>query len=479
MSLSSFYFPFFLTAVLILLLLVQLAGKILRCEFARAQILALLSASYVFIGIAGAQCCAVIFLVTILTYFCAVRISAGKDSKVWTVISITFLLLALAYFKYMNFFIGTLGSLFGRNFPLLNVFLPTGISFYIFTAIAYTVDVYKKEIPAEHNFIDFALFISFFPKIISGPIVRSEDFLPQVKKYGGISSENLKTGIQIFVFGLFKKIVLADHLAVFVDDVFQSPPAFSSFTVILAVFSYSLQIYFDFSGYSDMAVGASKILGFEVKPNFNLPYLASSPSDFWRRWHISLSSWFRDYLYFPLGGSRRGIFRTNLNLVFVMMISGLWHGAGRTFVLWGLLHGIFSCAGRLLTGVARKIPCGRIAAKRILHSIGILATFFTVSVLWIFFRAEDFSKAFVILKICFVHENGVSQPYTWSFFAAAILLAAGIAAKIKSGKDGAVNGYYPLVDLSRVGGLSVFLLFCGLTIVLGYYGDTAFIYGKF
>jgi alginate O-acetyltransferase complex protein AlgI len=271
--------------------------------------------------------------------------------------------------------------------------------------------------------------------------------------------------------------VLADHLGVFVDDVFRAPTAFNTGTVILAAVSYSLQIYFDFSGYSDMAIGVSKILGFDFKPNFNLPYFAQNVSEFWKRWHISLSSWFQDYLYIPLGGSRKGTVRTYINLMLVMLISGLWHGAGWTFIAWGALHGIASCVNKAVGKTLKNLGA----------FVNVIITFVVVTFFWVVFRASSFTNAVQIWSGMVTPHAGISQPYTWSFFAIACLIVESVVAWIHSknirsvDKAGnlVVNGFYPILNLSKFWAQVIFITFCGITIIMGYYGNTAFIYGAF
>lgn len=381
------------------------------------------------------------------------------------------LLAFLGYFKYTNFFIGNVAKLLGVEYDGLRIILPLGISFFTFSALSYIFDVLKGRCRAETNLLDFSLYMVFFPKIMAGPIVRWTDFKPQIEAYRGLKLDAFHDGIQIFVFGLFKKIVLADHLGVFVDDVFFAPTAYDTGTVILAAVSYSMQIYFDFSGYSDMAAGIAKVFGFDFKANFNLPYIAAGFSDFWRRWHISLSEWFRDYVYFPLGGSRKGEKRTYLNLLLVMLASGIWHGAGWTFLLWGLLHGIASCLERL---VKRK-------GIQIHAALETVSTFVFVTLLWTVFRAESIENMLRLWKSMFSIHGGISQPYAWSFFAVACLIAATLYAGKRSRENGKgrVEGYYPVLDLSKIGPMVLFFTFCGLTVILGYFGNTAFIYGRF
>lgn len=337
------------------------------------------------------------------------------------------------------------------------------------------IDIYRGRYDAEKNILNFALFISFFPKITAGPIVRGDEFLPQVKKYQGIKSQNFQDGIQIFVIGLFKKIVLSDRLGVFVDDVFFAPTAYNTLTVLLAMVSYSLQIYFDFSGYSDMAIGISKILGFEFKPNFNLPYISENPSEFWKRWHISLSSWFQDYLYIPLGGSKKGSVRTYVNLMLVMLVSGLWHGAGWTFVAWGFLHGLLSCVHKKWRGVRK----GKRYRGTFAKTCRIILMFINVSLLWVVFRATDFENAMAVFKNMFTVHTGISQPYTWSFFAIGVLVVATIIAFVKQRSQKEIKGFYLILNLRKFWSLVIFFTFVGLTIMMGYFGNNAFIYGKF
>ena len=470
MTLNSFHFVVYFAAFVVVLSILQLVRR--KYEVVgKAQLILLLLFSYFFIYKSSWKFC-----VSVLAYTCFVYVVGlfAKKNKVVLATGIIASILMLGYFKYTNFFISEFGRIIGAGTVTLNIILPLGISFYTFSGLAYLIDIYRETYPAEKNFLNVALYISFFAKITAGPIVRGKDFFPQVKKYRGVELSAFAVGIQIFVFGLFKKIVLADHLGVFVDDVFFAPTAYNTATVILAVISYSLQIYFDFSGYSDMAIGVAKIVGFDFKPNFNLPYIAKGMSDFWKRWHISLSSWFQDYLYIPLGGSRKGELRTYLNLIIVMAVSGLWHGAGITFIVWGALHGIGSCISRVITKSGKAVGKG-IAVLRT------VATYIVVALLWVVFRASDFTNAWNVWKGMFTIHDGIFQPYTWSFFAMACLLASTIMAVVNAKKSGEkyVNGYYPILDLSKTIPLAIFFTFCGLTILLGYFGNTAFIYGRF
>ena len=413
-----------------------------------------------------------------------------------TVFTVAALLAVLGVFKYLNFFMSTAFTLAGKTWTELNIILPLGISFYIFSAIGYVLDVSWGNLHAEHSLLDMALFLAFFPKQVCGPIVNARDFLPQLKEDRRITLKGLEAGVQIFVFGLFKKIVLADRLAVFVDGVFDAPAAYGTATIWLAVFSYFLQLYFDFSGYSDMAVGMSKIFGYDIARNFNLPFIARNIAEFWDRWHISLSSWLNEYLFNPFAMKcRRAMAKwprekrrkyknlpTYAALLLTFLLSGLWHGAGFTFLVWGLLHGIWSvlhdfCAEQ--TKKRRKGGLHRTTAPVVV--LQVLANYFVLNLIQVFFRAESLAQAGYIFKRMFSVQVGVEQPYMWSFVAAAVLLAATLTACRRAKKLGLqeVEGYYPLVDLNTVCGLTVLFVACGMTILFAYFGETYFIYGKF
>ena len=438
----------------------------------------LLAASYVFAGWADVRFALVLALLTVVTWFC------GKDGKRGK-LGILAALLALAYFKYTGFFLDSFSRLLGRaDFPTLEILLPLGISFYTFSAISYLVDISRgKTVPRPLP--DVAMYLSFFPKLTSGPIQRSDDFFRQIDLPRQVGWNSFSRGVQIFCFGLFKKLVLADRLSVFVNQVYAAPKAFDSLTVLLAILAYSLQIYFDFSGYSDMAIGAAEVLDIHLPRNFNLPYLSHNVTEFWKRWHITLSSWLQDYLYIPLGGNRKGTARMYRNLILTMVLGGIWHGASWNYVVWGLLHGIALAVHKLwasATGSPRK-PHGVLS-----NALCILATFFYTSLCWVFFRAESLSQALAILRQLISFRSGLRQPYVWFFFAAAVLCVCTVAAYYKTGKrelpgnrqnQSPVNGYYPIVHLTSFWGLTLFFVFCGLILGLAYTGGSPFIYGAY
>ncbi len=437
----------------------------------------LLIASYVFYGWWDWRFCFLMLLLTAIAYITA-KLLDGKYRKLFIAIGVVVPLVVLGIFKYMNFFLDSFRTVFGiENLNSLNIILPVGISFYTFQSLSYTVDVYRGKIKAA-NFLDVALYVSFFPQLVAGPIVKAQDFLPQLKEDRTVTLKGLETGIQIFVMGMFKKIVLADQLSVFVDDVFNAPAAFSSLTVILAVIAYALQIYFDFSGYSDMAIGTAKCLGYDIQRNFNLPYISKNPTEFWKRWHISLSTWLQEYLYIPLGGNRKGKVRTYINLMLTMLIGGLWHGANWTFVVWGALHGIGLCI--------HKIYLRKWSAKvRIPVVLSVIMNNIFVCICWVFFRAATFDTAMEILRKVFVWSSGIQQIYMWLIFALAVKLIYILWCARKSKKTPVldskfpVNAFYFHHDLNTVWGLLLFFLEIMAIIGLAYTAASPFIYFQF
>lgn len=325
----------------------------------------------------------------------------------------------LAVFKYANFFIVSADALIspaGLHVNPLNILLPLGISFFVFEAMSYCIDIYRGTLAPYTSWRQFGLFIFFFPRMIAGPIIRPADFLPQLQRPIRITLSNFCIGGQMFLMGLTKKLVIADRLSVFVDAVFAQPAHFSGWSIWQAVIAYSIQIFCDFSGYSDMALGLAKIMGFDLPVNFRMPYIAVNLTDFWRRWHISLSSWLRDYLYIPLGGNRRGVSRTYLNLLITMALGGLWHGASWNFVIWGVLHGLGLAVHKAYSTIRKDWRWqGNDWLTRI---ISWALTFTFVCVCWLFFRAHSMNDAMLCLRrMLGLDVGGVS----WLFSPIAIL----------------------------------------------------------
>ncbi|MDO4982183.1 MAG: MBOAT family O-acyltransferase [Eubacteriales bacterium] len=475
MAFTSFRFVVFFVVVYALLWLVKwVFGK--KDFYQSVYKVFLLLASYAFMAFADWRFAVCILLLTAAVYFAALL----KSNKVVFTAGVVISIAQLAVFKYFNFFVGSFAALLGSTYTTVNIIVPLGVSFYTFSALSYIIDVYRGKYEAEKDFINVALYMSFFPKLTSGPIVRADKFLSQLKNKPCIDFDRFKIGIQIVVCGFFKKMVLADHLNIFVNDVFGSPCAFTGATVFLATIAYSLQIYFDFSGYSDIAIGFSKMMGFDFEKNFNLPYLSLNPTEFWKRWHISLSSWLQEYLYYPLGGNRKGKIRTYVNLFLTMLIGGLWHGADWTFIVWGGINGLGLVVHKLFVNWKVK-KFGRKDAGGAVWKIcsGIL-TFLFANFCWIFFRADSLTNAVNVIKQIFYTGVGIRQPYTWAFFALLIALAEIIAAICRRNKNmGKPEHEYLIFDLSKVIPLALFLTLIGITIMMAYVGNTAFIYGNF
>lgn len=320
-------------------------------------------------------------------FFIAILVHKAKTKRMktfWLVLSLTTSLGLLAYFKYTNFLLFNVSAIIGNNFAFMDIFLPIGISFYTFQTLSYIIDIYRGNIDPTYDFLDYMFFISFFPHLVAGPIVKAKLFLPQLKEQVVISKEKVYTGLWLIMAGLLKKAVIADYIAQYNDIVFANPTGYSGFENLMAILGYTLQIYCDFSGYSDMAIGMARIMGFDLGVNFNFPYKAQNITDFWRRWHIALSTWLREYLYIPLGGNRKGKVRTYVNLFLTMFLGGLWHGASWKFVFWGCMHGTGLAIHKMFTEKFTKIPdyfATRFASW--------LVTFIFVVFLWIFFRASD------------------------------------------------------------------------------------------
>lgn len=302
----------------------------------------------------------------------------------------------LCYFKYTNFFYEMLAPLWGGQFHALDIFLPVGISFFTFQSLSYTLDVYRGELKALRNPLDYAFFVSFFPQLVAGPIVRARDFIPQIRRPVVVTPEMFGRGVYFIAAGLFKKAILSDYISVnFVERIFDNPGLYSGIENLFGVYGYALQIYCDFSGYSDMAIGLALLLGFHFPLNFRSPYKASSITEFWHRWHISLSTWLRDYLYISMGGNRRGKLRTYFNLFMTMLLGGLWHGASWNFVFWGAIHGIALALHKFWRSLLGRDK--HYQSRGIRQVLGILLTFHLVCLCWIFFRNSTFEASWTMI----------------------------------------------------------------------------------
>ena len=355
----------------------------------------LLAASYTFYGWWNPLYLFLILWSTTVDYLAVAAMSRSQRRKLWLAVSVVNNLGLLGFFKYGRFVAESLNAALswlgiGYAIPAPDVLLPVGISFFVFQSMSYTIDYYRGNVDKEPSFIRYATFVSLFPQLVAGPIERARNLLPQLRETPKIGTRDVADGLSLFIVGLFKKVALADYLSLYVDKVYAAPDRFAAPALILATCAFGWQIYFDFSGYTDMARGIGRMLGIRLMLNFNNPYLATSLGDFWRRWHISLSTWFKDYVYIPLGGSRRGQVRTYVNMCLTMVVSGLWHGASWTFVIWGALHAL----GRVLT---RRLEGSAFYRERVPSLVKRAWVFAFVTFAWIFFRAESFGDAWLIV----------------------------------------------------------------------------------
>ncbi len=378
----------------------------------------------------------------------------------------------LFIFKYLTFINTSIASAFGflgLNYPIpaFDIILPMGISFYTFQAASYTIDVYRDIYKPEKNFFRFSLFISFFPQLVAGPIERTDRLLPQLFTRKRFKADNLIQGSKYILTGFYKKIVIADRLAPYVNTIYKAPQEYGAINLAIATVMFAFQIYCDFSGYSDIAVGCARILGIELCQNFNSPYFAKGIKDFWRRWHISLSGWFRDYCYIPLGGNRKGFLRSQLNILTTFLASGLWHGANWTFVIWGGLHGLFQVIENCFSYLFKK-------PVDFLKPLYLVFTFLLVCLAWIFFRSETVSDAFLIVGKILTLDGGLSAS---AFFNAFSVFKTGLAEVILI----SLCVVYLLVfEIFRFKGIFFYLSLLLIILSLGVYGSAgAFIYFQF
>ncbi len=396
----------------------------------RRQNALLLLASYVFYGWWDWRFLGLIWLSTVVDYISARRIEAGSSANLrrgWLIASVVTNLGLLGLFKYFNFFASSLARLLEvvgvrADDVTLNIILPVGISFYTFQTMSYTIEVYRGNLEARRNLSDLALYVAFFPQLVAGPIERAGRLLPQIEQPRQTTAEDLRIGAWLCLWGLFKKMVIADNLGLLANKVFSGNVAPAGGELLVGIVAFAFQIYCDFSGYSDIARGLARMMGFRLMRNFNIPYLAANPSEFWNRWHISLSTWLRDYLYIPLGGNRRGRARTWINLMVTMLLGGLWHGASWLFVLWGLYHGVLLVAYRLAGSFGKRLRARRGAADAparlpaaLVRLCGVLLMFVLVCGSWVLFRAP--TLAFIARSIQSVIDLGFNLPRTLDLLA--------------------------------------------------------------
>jgi D-alanyl-lipoteichoic acid acyltransferase DltB (MBOAT superfamily) len=386
----------------------------------RGQNRMLLVASYAFYGAWDWRFLGLIALSTLIDYAAALRIAASDDArrrKLWVGVSVVSNLGVLGAFKYAGFFAQSAAELcraleLDVAPPMLSIVLPVGISFYTFQTLSYTIDVYRGVLQPTRNLLDFALFVSFFPQLVAGPIERATRLLPQIAEPRRTTSQQLGSGAWLILWGTFKKVVVADNLGAVVNAVYAPGAQPTGLEVLFATYAFAFQIYGDFSGYTDVARGVARLLGVELMLNFDLPYLATSPADFWRRWHISLSTWLRDYLYIPLGGNQRGRARTYINLLVTMLLGGLWHGAAWTFVVWGAYQGVLLVLHRALRPWLERVAPRTRAGRATWWSVRVVVTFHLVCLGWLVFRAASLQDVQRLLA-ALIDAPGASSAAAW------------------------------------------------------------------
>ncbi len=402
----------------------------LMSRWPRAQNVLLLAVSYYFYSRWDARFLALLVVSTLMDYACGLWVAGEKGPrrrKAAVALSMALNLGMLGYFKYYDFFADSLQTAlaqagFSVSMWHLKLALPIGISFYTFQSMSYVIDVYRREIQPTRNLVQFAAFVSFFPHLVAGPIMRPTTLLPQVAGPRRFDLERFYQGSYLIFWGLLKKVVVADNLGVIVKDLFGRWETLDGGLALLAVYAFAFQIYGDFSGYTDIARGVSKCLGFELSLNFNLPYFAASPREFWTRWHISLSQWLRDYLYISLGGSRGGTLLTYRNLMITMILGGLWHGAAWTYVLWGVYHGLLLVGHRIVEPLLKRIDPADAVERACWKGLRIIATFHMICLGWLLFRAQSVTQALGMLDAIVHHPSIPTAAYLLPFLVVVVPL---------------------------------------------------------
>ena len=410
----------FISIQFILFLLVVFVIYYLPIKKALFQNFVLLIASMTFILLYDKAMIVTFFVTILFTYIAGIWIQKSNKKKLALIISISIDLLILLLLKYSSFFaqypiLSIVGNATSGLIDKYSLFLPLGISFYTLALIGYLVDIYRKKIIPENDIINFMTFASYFPHILQGPIARYEKFANQLRNYRKFDYDRMVDSFQLILWGYIKKMIIADRAAIFVNAVYENDFTGNGTVAFIASLLYTIQIYSDFSGCVDIALGVSKLLGIELMENFSTPYLSASSKEFWRRWHISLSSWFKDYVYIPLGGNRKGSFRKGINVLIVFLISGFWHGVGMHFIVWGLIHGIYQIIGDFWKPIKEKLNAKLVKYGWNQHTFDIIVTFNLVNIAWIFFRSSNVTQAFGIIKNIVTAQN-ISSLFDGTLF---------------------------------------------------------------
>ena len=430
--------------------------------------LLLLAAGYVFYAFFDVRSLLLLILLSLFTWLGGRLINkkkqAGSDNEAKILCSVFVIteVIILCFFKYAGF-----------------VAMPVGISFYMLQAIGFLVDCMRGDLEPYPSLLDSLIYMSFFPVVVSGPIQKAKDFIPKIQERKPLNMVRFSHGIQFFALGALLKLVMADRLAVCVDAVYSTPLVYSGLTLFITSITYTLQLLFDFAGYSDMAIGIAILLGFDLDKNFNLPYLSADPAEFWRRWHISLSTWLRDYVYIPLGGNRKGKVRTYINIFLTMIISGLWHGSTVNFLIWGGLHGIWQVIHRMFTQVhpasADKKEQKEAPMHTLKHCVSMIMTFLIVNFLWIPFRAQSLKDSWIIFTRIITLKKGAGYYYTYTFIFGILLLIV----QYLAGRFNSRNNPIKPLPLDKMYGKVIFCCLIIATAMFAYFGNGAFIYASF
>lgn len=428
---NSSFFLFFLTGVLLLYSFIR--------KYEPYKVAFLVLCSFYFYYKTNGMYLLLILCVVTIDYFASHLIHNAPDQKKkkrWLVLSLVLDLGILCYFKYTNFLLELFSGAVNRPFEPLDIMLPIGISFFIFQSLSYVIDIYRGKITPLNRFIDYTFYVSFFPQLVAGPIVRAKDFIPQIHQSAPLQKETWGEAFMLIMLGLFKKCIISDYISVnFVDRIFDAPTLYSGVENLFAVYGYAVQIYCDFSGYSDMAIGIALLFGYRFCLNFDLPYRSASVTEFWKRWHISLSTWLKDYVYISFGGNRKGKKRMYANLMLTMLLGGLWHGASVRFILWGGLHGAYLVAHKGLMQLFPSLKANGADMNVWQRTIGTVITFHLVCFGWIFFRAESMETGMGVLSQIFLHFNSaVFWPFVEGYTAILLLIVLCLMAQFVPGR---------------------------------------------
>jgi len=470
MIFTSFTFIIFFIILIVVLLISQNNTY---------RLYVLLTFSYIFYGWWNIYYLALIFIVSFSGWLFGKFIynePRKQIKKFYLSANLLISLGILSYYKYTNFFIGSINKLLEKPPVVLDILLPVGISFFTFQTLSYTIDIYREKVPICRSLAKFSLFVAFFPQLVAGPIVRASDFLPQLYHDIKFKTENCLIGAQIFLGGALQKVLIADNLSQFVDIVYQQPQIYSSLTLWLTIFAYSMQIFCDFSGYSLMAIGISRILGFSLPKNFNMPYNARSITEFWHRWHISLSLWLRDYVYISMGGNRKGVFRTQVNMFITMLLGGLWHGASWNFVIWGALHGMALGVNRFWT-LFLSAKLKNIIGFKVYALCTWLITVLFVTLLWIPFRSPETETSYQIISRLFLVGDGID----WFHIQTIIILGIAVVWHIMHWANTSLLCNFPVNydKLNRSKSVLIIIIMLYLLLLFFPINNSPFIYFQF